>query len=72
MNRRGKLIQFTQPTKDEERPWDLDIETAMEECRICLVRRRDILGNGRIRFETNIWAFSDDFAVRWQQSRRHP
>ncbi|KAF2841719.1 hypothetical protein M501DRAFT_1000998 [Patellaria atrata CBS 101060] len=41
-------------------------------CRICIVRRRDVLSNESVRIITSIWVFSDDRTVRMQQKRKTP
>ncbi|KIW09091.1 uncharacterized protein PV09_00036 [Verruconis gallopava] len=65
---RAKQVEFVLPSKDESRPHETRLESAMRDCRICLVRRRETYSNGEPRFTTSIWAFSDDRTMRLQQS----
>lgn len=46
---------------------DQEIAEACKGCRICLVRKRDILADGSVRLSTSIWVFSDDRKTRLQQ-----
>ncbi|KAI9661868.1 MAG: hypothetical protein M1821_009107 [Bathelium mastoideum] len=62
----AKLVDYTLPSKDEGRPWDLEMEKAAEEARICIVRKRNNI-NDTIRFTTSIWAISYDRSARMEQ-----
>jgi len=57
-----------QPSEDPNKPHDTTLEIATEDCRICVVRRREIV-NGLPSFSSSIWGFSDDLSVRFQQKR---
>lgn len=59
-------MQYIKPIEEGERPNESQIEEVMEDCRICVVRRRETYGVGQARYTTSIWAFSDDRTVRFQ------
>jgi hypothetical protein len=59
-----------QPSDDPNKPHDTSLETAAEDCRICVVRRRETLPSGQGYFSSSIWVFSDDHTVRFQQKRK--
>ncbi|TLD23504.1 hypothetical protein E2P81_ATG08848 [Venturia nashicola] len=63
---RGKSVQYIKPAEEGQRPSESQIEEVMEDCRICVVRRKETYLSGRSRFTTSIWAFSDDRTVRFQ------
>ena len=63
---RATLVEYTQPSKDESRPWDMEMETATKEARICVVRKRNNI-NDTIRFTTSIWAIAYDRSARMEQ-----
>lgn len=54
-----------------ERPANVRIATAMEDCRICILRKRESSDDGMLRMSTSIWALSEDGNARMQQSRTH-
>lgn len=62
-------MQYIKPAVEGQRPNESQIEEVMEDCRICVVRRREAYGKGQSRFTTSIWAFSDDRSVRFQHER---
>ncbi|KAK3079180.1 hypothetical protein LTS18_005542, partial [Coniosporium uncinatum] len=66
---RGQLVEYTSliETEDSWKPPEYEMVEAARACRICVVRRRDSLPDGALRFTTSIWAFSDDRQVRLQQ-----
>jgi hypothetical protein len=66
-NSRGKLVEFVQPSDDPNKPHDTSLEAVAGDCRICVVRRREMLSNGHGYFSSSIWVFSDDRTVRFQQ-----
>jgi len=69
---RGQLVEYTSliETEDSWKPPEYEMVEAARACRICVVRRRDSLPDGALRFTTSIWAFSDDRQVRLQQKRK--
>jgi len=69
---RGQLVEYTSliETEDSWKPPEYEMVEAARECRICIVRRRDSLPDGALRFTTSIWVFSDDRQVRLQQKRK--
>jgi hypothetical protein len=42
----------------------------MSGCRICLVREKKVMKDGRIIYSLGIWCFSDDRTVRIQQKSK--
>ena len=60
------LVDYTLPSKDESRPWDLEMATATKEARICIVRKRNNV-NDSIRFTTSIWSLAYDRSARMEQ-----
>lgn len=62
----ASLVEYTQPSKDESRPWDMEMEIATKQARICVVRKRNNI-NDNIRFTTSIWALSYDRSARLEQ-----
>ncbi|KAF2093913.1 hypothetical protein NA57DRAFT_47393 [Rhizodiscina lignyota] len=64
---RGTLVEYTQPVDPELYRLDQEIAEACTTCRICLVRKRDVLTDGAVRLSTSIWTFSDDRRIRMQQ-----
>lgn len=62
-------MQYIKPAEEGQRPSESQVEEVMEDCRICVVRRRETYGLGQSRFTTSIWAFSDDRTVRFQHDR---
>ena len=65
---RGTMVEYTVPNKAEDTSLDVDIETVMQNCRICLVRNKRV-AQGSISYDTSIWSFSDDSTVRLEQKR---
>jgi hypothetical protein len=66
---RGTLVEYTVPQKDEG-ILGYDLEEVMTNCRICVVRHKKVYQGGRTTYCTNIWAFSDDLSVRFEQKRK--
>jgi len=64
---RGTLLEYAAPVEDENRPFDVEMVRPMEDCRICVVRKRESLPGGKIHLTTAIYAFADDRKVRIQQ-----
>ncbi|KAI9694238.1 MAG: hypothetical protein M1820_009096 [Bogoriella megaspora] len=62
----AKLVEYTQPSKDESRPWETEMAEATQEARICVVRKRNNV-NGVIRFTTSIWAIAYNRSARMEQ-----
>jgi hypothetical protein len=70
MHRRGKIVEYVRASEDPNKPLDTTLETASDDCRICVVRHREVLPNGYPSFTSSIWVFSDDLSVRFQQKRK--
>jgi len=70
----GQLVEYNSliETEESSKTSEFEIVEAAHHCRICVVRRRDSLPDGSLRFTTSIWAFSDDRQVRLQQKRESP
>jgi hypothetical protein len=64
------MVEYVLPSDDPNKPHDTSLETVAEDCRICVVRRRENLPNGHGYFSSSIWVFSDDHTVRFQQKRK--
>lgn len=63
----GTLVEYTQPLDPAQHRLDQEIAEACKDCRICLVRKRDVLTDGAVRLSTSIWVFSADGKIRMQQ-----
>ncbi|KAF2666240.1 hypothetical protein BT63DRAFT_416639 [Microthyrium microscopicum] len=63
---RGTLVEYTVPAAADQ-PFEVDLEKAMADCRVCLVRHKRTTRDGRINYSTSIWSFSDDRSVRLEQ-----
>jgi hypothetical protein len=66
---RGTLVEYTVPPTESA---DYDMEQVMKGCRICIVRHKKVYQGGNVTYNTNIWAFSDDLTVRFEQNRKSP
>ncbi|KAF2755828.1 hypothetical protein EJ05DRAFT_512420 [Pseudovirgaria hyperparasitica] len=70
---RGTAVEWTRsvPIDPEEynpsNPYGVELVQAMESCRLCIVKKREVLPQGETHIATSIWAFSDDGAMRMQQ-----
>lgn len=62
-------MDYTVPQAEQV---DYDMEEVMKSCRICIVRHKKVYLGGRVTYCTNIWAFSDDLSVRFEQNRKSP
>ena len=49
---------------------DFKLLEAASKCQIYLIQRQEQLGNDEVRYDTSIWALSDDGAARLQQKRK--
>ncbi|KAF2795649.1 hypothetical protein K505DRAFT_239398 [Melanomma pulvis-pyrius CBS 109.77] len=65
---RGTLVEYAQKVSPEEDSHDVEMVEACQDCRICVVRKREpVAADGKtIRMMTSIWVFSDDNIVRLQ------
>ena len=66
---RGTLVEYTVPPTESA---DYEMEQVMKGCRICIVRHKKVYQGGKVTYCTNIWAFSDDLSVRFEQNRKSP
>ena len=62
---RGMSIDYTEPDTEKYGEWKM--AQACAGCTIMLIRKRQKLSTGAIRFATSVWAFSDDLRVRLEQ-----
>ncbi|KAF2231912.1 hypothetical protein EV356DRAFT_535084 [Viridothelium virens] len=60
------LVEYTQPSKDESKPWETQMISATKEARMCVVRKRNTF-NDTVRFTTSIWSIARDRSARMEQ-----
>lgn len=65
---RGTLVEYAQKISLEEDSHEVEMIEACQDCRICVVRKRETSGTDSkgIRMMTSVWVFSDDNIVRLQ------
>ncbi|KAF2715340.1 hypothetical protein K504DRAFT_457515 [Pleomassaria siparia CBS 279.74] len=65
---RGTRVEYAQKMFSEEDSHEVRMVEACQNCRICVVRKRETAGadSETVRMMTSIWVFSDDNIVRMQ------
>ena len=65
---RAKLVEYAQKIPEEADPrYDTEMVEACQECRVCVIRKRENRAHGGTKLATSIWAISEDGVVRCQQ-----